>query len=531
MLFLIGEVFLRRLSWNKVWKLVKRGDGIKVTSMVWRPDSEVLAIGYSSGDVVLVDVETGETIHSFNPCGEAVTSLTWENSHSNPAQWLPDNPLPKLLPLPSKMNSASAEDSSNENDDKIKQENQFSLLWIGLTNGTIYGYAFGVFPCCLLKLSEFMGGNESVGPVRNICPNFDHSQLTLLADLCGSSEFLLLSIETPLVACCLKELHSLGTLYRQISVLMDYLDGAQKSLHEAWEDALVDLESKMARYESRGDSSLAVDLIELLMFGHAGIKLEKFLSSELTDKGLKRIGQAVELSYSNMQKLLINHIQCANYQLVSLRGNDWLSTIVWILNLLIFLCSVTTWPSCADWRSRTTVSILWVSVWVPAKRLTGLSDPSHPKRSNWCRSSKDLWNIWKLSSDGYTLLYCGYQTKLLHRNWPAARSKTFASSPTSWPKTSKRTAKFGWTESVSTCATSRSVSSPTPRIGRGICWWSLCPAWTPLFSKKSIYSNHEPICRSSKSSAKWKLASRPLSRPSPHRSADQLSCLSTSPSV
>ncbi len=342
MLFLIGEVFLRRLSWNKVWKLVKRGDGIKVTSMVWRPDSEVLAIGYSSGDVVLVDVETGETIHSFNPCGEAVTSLTWENSHSNPAQWLPDNPLPKLLPLPSKMNSASAEDSSNENDDKIKQENQFSLLWIGLTNGTIYGYAFGVFPCCLLKLSEFMGGNESVGPVRNICPNFDHSQLTLLADLCGSSEFLLLSIETPLVACCLKELHSLGTLYRQISVLMDYLDGAQKSLHEAWEDALVDLESKMARYESRGDSSLAVDLIELLMFGHAGIKLEKFLSSELTDKGLKRIGQAVELSYSNMQKLLINHIQCANYQLVSLRGNDWLSTIVWILNLLIFLCSVTT---------------------------------------------------------------------------------------------------------------------------------------------------------------------------------------------
>ena len=123
---------------------------------------------------------------------------------------------------------------------------------------------------------------------------------------------------------------------------MDYLDGAQKSLHEAWEDALVDLESKMARYESRGDSSLAVDLIELLMFGHAGIKLEKFLSSELTDKGLKRIGQAVELSYSNMQKLLINHIQCANYQLVSLRGNDWLSTIVWILNLLIFLCSVTT---------------------------------------------------------------------------------------------------------------------------------------------------------------------------------------------
>ena len=27
------------------------------------------------------------------------------------------------------------------------------------------------------------------------------------------------------------------------------------------------------------------------MFGHAGIKLEKFLVNELTDKGLKRVGQ------------------------------------------------------------------------------------------------------------------------------------------------------------------------------------------------------------------------------------------------
>lgn len=70
------------------------------------------------------------------------------------------------------------------------------------------------------------------------------------------------------------------------------------------------------RYESNeGESSLSVDLMELLMFGHAGLKLERFLVTELTDKGLKRIGQAVELSYSNMQKLLVKNIMCANYQL------------------------------------------------------------------------------------------------------------------------------------------------------------------------------------------------------------------------
>ena len=75
----IGEVFLRRLSWSKVWKLPKRGDGIKITAIVWRPDSVVLAVGYSSGHVVLVDVESGEVVHTFNPCGEPITALSWEN--------------------------------------------------------------------------------------------------------------------------------------------------------------------------------------------------------------------------------------------------------------------------------------------------------------------------------------------------------------------------------------------------------------------------------------------------------------------
>nr|SVE74030.1 EOG090X01H4 [Daphnia barbata] len=313
-----GEVFLRRLSWSKVWKLPKRGDGAKVTAIVWRPDSVVLAVGYSSGDVVLVDVETGEMVHTFNPRGEPVTALSWENSSASLHEEAGNFLLPELLPQPSKVNSSKLDaGSAPEGDKGLKSEELLSLLWIGLKNGLVYGYAFGMFPCCLLKLSEMSGGNEAIGTVRSICPNGDHSQLSLLADLrAGRSEVLLITVDTPLITHCLNELYSLGVLYRQITGLMDCLVSAQKALQEAWEDALVDLESKMVRYENNdGQSSLSVDLMELLMFGHAGIKLERFLVTDLTDKGLKRIGQAVELSYSNMQKLLIKHIVCANYQL------------------------------------------------------------------------------------------------------------------------------------------------------------------------------------------------------------------------
>nr|SVE93463.1 EOG090X01H4 [Scapholeberis mucronata] len=313
-----GEVFLRRLSWSKVWKLSKRGDGTKVTAIVWRPDSVVLAIGYSSGHVVLVDVESGEIVHTFNPCGKPVTALAWENSTATFSEKINHLLLPDLLPQPAKVNTSKADGPATGGEKPVKHEEFLSLLWIGLENGSVHGYAFGLFPCCLLKLSELSGSDETIGAVRSVCPNNDHSQISLVVDhgAAGRAEVFLLTVETPLITHCLKELYVLGILYRQVNGLMTSLTTAQKALLEAWEDALVDLESKMAKYDGNdGQSNLSVDLMELLMFGHAGSKLEKFLVTDLTDKGLKRIGQAVELSYSNMQKLLVKHIVCANYQL------------------------------------------------------------------------------------------------------------------------------------------------------------------------------------------------------------------------
>ncbi len=316
--FNVGEVFLRRLSWNKVWKLVKRGDGVKVSVIAWRPDSVVLAVGYTSGHVVLVDVESGETIHTFNPTGAAITSLTWENSNSPLDPETLNFMQSKLLPSPSKLDGTTTgkSDGSLTGEEKtIKNEEVLSLLWIGMDNGTLHAYAFGLFPCCTLNLSDVIEGDKAIGAIREICPNFNQSQVAVLAELRTSrSEMLLMNVETPLISSCLKELYVLGVIYRQINALTETLTGAQKALHEAWEDALVDLESKMARYDGEG-KSLSVDLMELLMFGYASPKLEKFLITELTDKGLKRIGQAVELSYTNMQKLLVKNITCANYQL------------------------------------------------------------------------------------------------------------------------------------------------------------------------------------------------------------------------
>lgn len=49
-----GEIFLHRLSWQKVWSIPYPGSkdelvGPGVTAMAWRPDGKILAYAYADG--------------------------------------------------------------------------------------------------------------------------------------------------------------------------------------------------------------------------------------------------------------------------------------------------------------------------------------------------------------------------------------------------------------------------------------------------------------------------------------------------
>lgn len=48
-----GEVTLHRLSWQRVWTLSPPVEDVTVNGIAWRPDGQVIAIGYSNGIVLL----------------------------------------------------------------------------------------------------------------------------------------------------------------------------------------------------------------------------------------------------------------------------------------------------------------------------------------------------------------------------------------------------------------------------------------------------------------------------------------------
>lgn len=79
-----------------------------------------------------------------------------------------------------------------------------------------------------------------------------------------------------------------------------------QSITEAWETALLEMDTKLAKYaSSQPPGAVSADFLELLMFGEPSESLESFLTRELTEKGLKKLGSSFDISYSTIQKLVV----------------------------------------------------------------------------------------------------------------------------------------------------------------------------------------------------------------------------------
>jgi len=60
---------------------------------------------------------------------------------------------------------------------------------------------------------------------------------------------------------------------------------------------------------------VAADFLELLMFGTPSTQLEHFLLQDMTEKGLKKLGHSIELSYSNIQRLVLKYLHAVSQSL------------------------------------------------------------------------------------------------------------------------------------------------------------------------------------------------------------------------
>uniref|UniRef100_A0A4W5PV73 Anaphase-promoting complex subunit 4 n=1 Tax=Hucho hucho TaxID=62062 RepID=A0A4W5PV73_9TELE len=304
-----GELLLHRLAnFQRVWSLPpNENTGKEITALAWRPDGKILA--FSLGDtklVVLCDAEKAEILHLF-PVENPVSCMHWmevleESSILNSFYTSEDESnlfLPKLPTLP----------KSEEKSDEILNllgEVRLNILVLGGGSGFVELYAYGMY-----KIATLPG---VPGTCRSLCLSSDLKSLSIITEIRSADndpEICYIQLDTGLLSDCLPEVTRMARKFTHISTLLQYLRLSLTCMCEAWEDILMQMDLRLTKF--------------VQVSGHClGPELQALLMNQLTVKGLKKLGQSIETSYSSIQKLVISHLQSGSeallYHLSEVKG-------------------------------------------------------------------------------------------------------------------------------------------------------------------------------------------------------------------
>lgn len=167
-----------------------------------------------------------------------------------------------------------------------------------------------------------------VGTCLALCLSSDLKSLSVVTEVSasGASEVSYFQLETNLLYSFLPEVTRMARKFTHISALLQYINLSLTCMCEAWEEILMQMDSRLTKFvqEKNTTTSVQDEFMDLLLWGKASAELQTLLMNQLTVKGLKKLGQSIESSYSSIQKLVISHLQSGSesllYHLSELKG-------------------------------------------------------------------------------------------------------------------------------------------------------------------------------------------------------------------
>lgn len=228
--------------------------------------------------------------------------------------------LPDIKPHGSYSSSTSSTDERPKLN-VLQNQTELNLLAIGTEDGLLYLNIFGCFSCAVLKLDEYLNVKCNVVSV-NLSDNLDTMFITVRDE---QNLLKIVVVNTEILKTHSKELFTVALKHENLNSLLEYLSNTLTSVTETWENILLEMDTKLSKYAAKvPEGGVTADFLDLLMFGIYTTEIEEFLVHDLTKKGLEKFGQTLEMSYTNIQKLLLKHIlktgQNITYHLAELRG-------------------------------------------------------------------------------------------------------------------------------------------------------------------------------------------------------------------
>ena len=286
-------------------------------AVAWRPDEKVIATGFSNGQISLVDVESKEELHTYS-CNADIAGLSWTRNSIGKEERSED-PLENeaLIDLPPLNLSSSTkpvkiDSSGNQNNTTM------NFLVVATTTGLVHLYAFGTLLSGTVNIMDFLPPSDNVtkGTLKILSARLNASFDKLFIQLVAEDNLVTtLILKNTFLAQNSSSLLELSRRHCQLLDTMIYIDEVIQAIKEAWESVLLEMDTKLTKYgESVQPGSVSADFIVLLVFGKPSPELEHFLVHDLTDKGLKKLGNCIELSYTTIQKLVMHPLQTAVLQ-------------------------------------------------------------------------------------------------------------------------------------------------------------------------------------------------------------------------
>lgn len=220
-----------------------------------------------------------------------------------------------------KLRSLVIRDTPEEENKVPKTQDALNVLLVGTDDCEVQLLALGTFLCGSIKLAEVFGQE---GAVLNTHMPADFGYLYVAVQY-AHGQVEIVTIELKECDTTWDDVYDLASKHDQLLSSLDYLDRTMKNILETWENvSLMEMELKLSSYSADDPELVSTDLLGLMIFGNLSERMDQFLRKDLTDKGIKKIGQSIESSHTNVQKLVVKQLaEVTNrvlFQLVEVSG-------------------------------------------------------------------------------------------------------------------------------------------------------------------------------------------------------------------
>ncbi|XP_037937267.1 anaphase-promoting complex subunit 4 [Teleopsis dalmanni] len=307
-----GEVIIQRLNWQKIVTFPSPGENIFVRSLGWQLDETIVAVGYSNGRVSLLDAEREDVISNLDYeediktvfFSKAINATNYKNSYRNQSELSYDFFLPTLPSL-----SAIGAPAKTIEYHKSFAKGSPCFLVIIMTSGKVHFLLLGALKAGTIDLKEHVAQPDEF-EVYDVRMSGDFN--TVYALVRDGGYLKVLQFHNEILEQYISPMLHLSEHCANILETKNYINNTIQCILESWETVLIEMDNKLTKYANQQpEGSLSADFLELLVFGYATHEIEEFLMEEITEKGLKKLANSVDLSYSTIQNLVTKPMQSA----------------------------------------------------------------------------------------------------------------------------------------------------------------------------------------------------------------------------